>query len=435
MIHPFQIEAHHSSLDRDVRLEIERRLKAGELRCVVCSTSLELGIDIGTIDRVVLLNSPKGVACGLQRVGRSGHSLEATATGTFVPTVPADFIEALVTADAMRKRQVDAIDYPRNCLDVLAQHLIGMGLQAIPIGIHTDHAYRIVRRTAAYATLTREEFDAVVRYIATDEMRENARMDAKLWVETDALHPGDAAHDATNISGTLHPLRKGILGLYAQNVGTITQEGQVKVRIRDGAIIGSIEEAFAQVLKTGDRFVLGGRCVQVTGSKGMTIEVVESTGQMPTVPRWYSGTMAMEPGLAARMRDFRSQVRAIAPAGEKPIMRMLMRQFGGIGCGEEVARTAAAYLHAQFCYADIPVEDQLLVERVPDTGAGDTEATVLVFHTMIGRAANEALARAVAYRMHKRFGGRDSQTGRAPGAPPGPRRPRRKRGWRHRRRR
>ena len=119
IICPEHIEAHHSSLDREVRLEIERRLKAGELRCVVCSTSLELGIDIGSIDRVILLNSPKGIARGLQRVGRSGHQLDGTARGTFVPTVPADLIEALVTAEAMRKRNVDEVRYPRNCLDVL----------------------------------------------------------------------------------------------------------------------------------------------------------------------------------------------------------------------------------------------------------------------------------------------------------------------------
>ncbi len=102
-----------------MRLDIERRLKAGELRCVVCSTSLELGIDIGSIDRVLLLNSPKGVGRGLQRVGRSGHQLDAVARGTFVPTVPADLIESLVTMEGMRRRAVDAIAIPRNCLDVL----------------------------------------------------------------------------------------------------------------------------------------------------------------------------------------------------------------------------------------------------------------------------------------------------------------------------
>jgi ATP-dependent helicase Lhr and Lhr-like helicase len=388
VVYPQQIEAHHSSLDRDVRLEIERRLKAGELRCVVCSTSLELGIDIGTIDRVVLLNSPKGVARGLQRVGRSGHRLSGTVRGTFVPTIPSDLIESMVTAEAMRKRQVDCIRIPRGCLDVLAQHLIGMALQAQPDGIHTDHAYEIIRRSLPYADLTRHAFDDVVRYVATQDLADTANVGAKLWLEEE---------DATELKGRLHPLRRSIGGLYAQNIGTITQEGQVKVKVREGAVIGAIEEAFAQVLKPGDRFVLGGRCVQFLGVKGMTAEVIESTGQMPTVPRWFSGTMSMERGLTARMREFRAKVRSIAPAGEKAIARMLSRQYA---VSEDVARIAATFLDAQFRYADIPIEDQLLVERVPDE-----EATVLVFHTMIGRAANDALARVTAYRMHKRFGG------------------------------
>jgi ATP-dependent Lhr-like helicase len=445
LIAPEQIEAHHSSLDRDVRLNIERRLKAGELRAVVCSTSLELGIDIGTIDRVVLLNSPKGVARGLQRVGRSGHSLDATATGTFVPTVPADLLEAMVTADAMRKRQVDAIDYPKNPLDVLAQHLIGLALQYAPDGIHTGHAFAIIKRAAPYATLTRDQFDAVLRFVATQDLRDTARVDAKLWLEPTDLdiatseeidlttgevkpafapeeshraHEGPAASPISHcplvighsLTGLLHPLRPSISGLYSQNVGTITQEGQVKVRIQDGAVIGSVEEAFAQVLKPNDRFILGGRCVQVVGSKGMTLDVIECNGQTPTIPRWYSGSMSMEHGLAARMREFRAKVRAIAPAGEGAIARMLTRQYS---VSDETAKAAAAYLHAQFRYADIPVDGQLLVERVPDEGGGiaGTEATVLVFHTMIGRAANEALARAVAYRMHKRFGGTRLEAG------------------------
>ncbi len=428
IIAPEMIQAHHSSLDRDVRLESERRLKAGELRCVVCSTSLELGIDIGTIDRVVLLNSPKGVARGLQRVGRSGHHLDGTARGTLVPTVPADLIEAVVTVEAMRKRAVDGVNFPRNCLDVLAQHLIGMALQAQPDGLDVTEAFEIVRRAACFADLTREQFDDVVRYIATDDLRDSANVGAKLFLETPTstgqsfeikhapLNP--AAHwpaplkaaGFMSLNGRLHPISKGVAGLYSQNVGTITQEGQVKVRLVEGAVIGSIEEAFAQILKVGDRFVLGGRCVQMAGGKGMSIQVTESAGQMPTVPRWFSGAMSMEAGLAARMREFRAKVRAIAPAGEGAITRMLMRQYR---VSENVAHVAAIYLHAQHRYADIPVEGELLVERVPDEGDGPLggPATVLVFHTMIGRAANEALARAVAYRMSKRFGGKPMGSG------------------------
>jgi ATP-dependent Lhr-like helicase len=408
---PHEIEAHHSSLDREVRLDIERRLKAGELRCVVCSTSLELGIDIGTIDRVVLLNSPKGVARGLQRVGRSGHSLTGTSRGTLVPTVPADLIEALVTADAMRQRLVDSIAIPRNCLDVLAQHIIGMALQAAPHGISTDDAFALVRNTLCFADLTREEFDKTIRYLTSEHHGGRLHLEPPATGSDGGFPPATlGAHESGTLpetvpqnpmpepgadNGILHPLRRSIAGLYAQNVGTITQEGQVKVKIQNGNVIGSIEEAFAQILKPGDRFVLGGRCVRFVSARGMTAEVTESVGQTPTVPRWYSGTMAMEPGLAARMRAFRAKVRAIAPAGEGAITRLLTRQYG---VGEPAARPAAAFLHAQFRYADIPIEGQLLIERVPDE-----TATVLVFHTMIGRAANEALARAVAYRMHRRF--------------------------------
>ncbi|HVT83180.1 MAG TPA: hypothetical protein VHM90_21255, partial [Phycisphaerae bacterium] len=219
-----------------------------------------------------------------------------------------------------------------------------------------------------------------------------------------------STHNRQSSVARLFPISKATSALYAQNVGTITQEGQVKVRLVQGAQIGSVEEAFAQVLKPGDRFVLAGRCVQMLASKGMTIEVIESAGQMPTVPRWFSGTMSMEAGLAARMRDFRAKVRAIAPAGEGAITRMLMRQYR---VDDNVARVAAAYLHAQHRYADIPTEDELLVERVPDESDGPLggAATVLVFHTMIGRAANEALARAVAYRMSKRFGGKPIAAG------------------------
>ncbi len=222
-----------------------------------------------------------------------------------------------------------------------------MALQAKPLGLHTDEAYTLIRRTAPYATLTREQFDHVVHYVATDDLRDSANVAAKLFLDPNRL---------------LHPIRPSIAGLYAQNVGTITQEGQVKVRIQNAdkksSVIGTIEEAFAQILKVNDRFVLGGRCVQVCGSKGMAIDVIECSGQTPTVPRWFSGMLSMEPGLTAKMREFRAKVRAIAPAGESGITRMLTRQYQ---LAEETARVAAIYLHAQFRYADIPIDGQLLV--------------------------------------------------------------------------
>ncbi len=236
MIHPEHIQAHHSSLDRDLRQDIERRMKAGELRCVVCSTSLELGVDIGTVDRVVLLSNPRGVARGLQRVGRSGHSLGGIACGTFLPTTPADLIEALVTRQAMRERAIEEIRIPRNCLDVLAQHLIGMAAQQYPEGIAPHRAYEIVRRTAAFADLPREDFDAVVRVLTGETGEENAPGYGRLHWDSEGAELESETRSSG--SGSAEPLLrlpgKGAAALHAQNIGTIVQEGQVKVRITDG---------------------------------------------------------------------------------------------------------------------------------------------------------------------------------------------------------
>lgn len=383
-VKPEQIEAHHSSLDKERRLEIEHRLKTGQLRCVVCSTSLELGVDIGTIDQVVLLNSTKGVARGLQRVGRSGHSHGATARGLFIPTVPADLLECLITADAMKRRALDPIRVPQNCLDVLTQHVIGMAVSGGAIGCSLDEAYDIARATLPFATLARADFDACIHFL-TQPLCDDEPITAKLTLERDRLRI----------------TRRGVAGLYYQNVGTITAEGQIHVRIENGASLGTVEEAFAQILKPGDRFVLGGQCVRFVRAEKMTALVAPSDGQSPTVPRWFSGAMSLEQGLAAQMRAFRAKVRAIAPAGETAIARMLMRQHN---VNEQLANAVAAYLNAQARYADIPVDGHLLVERVPDD-LDDQPAMALVFHTMVGRAANEALARLVAYRMFRRFAG------------------------------
>lgn len=392
-----QIEAHHSSLDRELRLSIEQRLKAGTLRCVVCSTSLELGIDIGAIDRVVLLNPPKGIARGLQRVGRSGHSHGATARGTFIPTTPADLIETLVTAQMMRRRQLEEIRTPKNCLDVLAQQLIGMA-----VGVERERAepgwtrpadgaestlegmYGLLRRTHSYADLPRDAFDRVVEYLATRQSL-TPPPGAKLLLE------GEGA------AARVRPLRRSLATLYYQNVGTITSEGNVAVRLVGGESLGTLQEGFASLLKPRDRFILSGRCVEYVRSEKMTVFVVPSEHQQPTAPRWVGQMLTMADGLTLQMRDFRNRVRAIAPAGPGAMGRLLMRQYGA---SAELAAPAAAFLHAQHRYAGIPGPDELLVERVPDE-----DAVALVFHTIIGRAANEALARLVAYRMHRNFGG------------------------------
>src|SRR5256885_15813115 len=154
-----QIEIHHASLDRSVRLEVEDRLKNGELRAVVCSTSLEMGIDIGAVDLVVMVATPKGVSRAIQRIGRSGHSLDRSSHGVLVATNINDLVEAPVTAKLVRECALDPIKIAEKPFDVVAQQIVGIAALA-PIKI--DHAFALIRRAYPFRELTRQEFDRIL---------------------------------------------------------------------------------------------------------------------------------------------------------------------------------------------------------------------------------------------------------------------------------
>src|SRR5205814_1818579 len=153
------IEIHHASLDRSVRLEVEDRLKNGELRAVVCSTSLELGIDIGAVDLVVMVATPKGVSRAIQRIGRSGHSLNRSSHGVLVATNVNDLVEATVTAKLVRERALDPIRIAEKPFDVVAQQIVGIAALA---PIKSGHAFALIRRAYPFRELTREEFDRIL---------------------------------------------------------------------------------------------------------------------------------------------------------------------------------------------------------------------------------------------------------------------------------
>ena len=157
-----QIEAHHGSLDRDVRMEVEDRLKRGELRAVVCSTSLELGIDIGAVDCVVMISTPKGISRALQRIGRSGHSIREESHGVLVATNVNDLMECIVCAEMTRREQLDEVKLLDAPLDVLAQHLVGMAMEG---GYTRDLAWATTRRACSFASMDEAEFNRVLHYL------------------------------------------------------------------------------------------------------------------------------------------------------------------------------------------------------------------------------------------------------------------------------
>ena len=234
-----QIEIHHASLDHSMRLRVEDRLKRGELRAVVCSTSLELGIDIGSIDTVVMVAAPKGVARALQRIGRSGHSLRENSHGVLVATNINDLAECIVTHRMMQRRELEPLRLPENPVDVLAQHLTGLAVSA---GVTPDEAFSLVRRSHPFHSLPRELFDRTLRYLeGGGEVleRQYRPVFGKVVIRDGVLalpHPRVARE-------------------FYQNVGTINSEAMITVRHRSRRI-GQVEESFIKHLSPGDIFVL-----------------------------------------------------------------------------------------------------------------------------------------------------------------------------------
>src|SRR5438105_3134122 len=282
-----QIEIHHASLDRSVRLEVEDRLKNGELRAVVCSTSLEMGIDIGAVDLVVMVATPKGVSRAIQRIGRSGHSLDRSSHGVLVATNINDLVEAIVTAKLVRERALDPIKIQEKPYDFVAQHIVGLAAVA---PIEADEAFDLVRRAYPFRNLSREEFDRILEYLeggGAALQQQYAGVFGKIRVD----------HD--RVISLAHPR---IAREFLVNIGTIVSEGFVDVMLKRRRL-GSVEEGFIKGLQIGDLFVLGGRVLRLIDTGVQEAFVERADGQLPTIPRWNAAKMPLTSGVARAVRQ------------------------------------------------------------------------------------------------------------------------------------
>lgn len=417
-----RIECHHASLDRDVRLDVEDRLKRGELRAVVCSTSLELGVDIGSVDLVVMLASPKGVARALQRAGRSGHSLHAVSRGLLMATNMNDLVECCATARLARRRHLDALRVPDAPLDVLAQHLVGMGCTA---RWTRAAALGLARRAWPYRGLAEADFQDVLDYLAGGGRalrQQYAEVFGKILLDDGGFETRDGA------------VRRDFL----QNAGTIPGEGAVRVRLKLRTL-GTVEESFARNLRPGDVFMLAGRAVRVERHGFMELFVARADPATPTVPRWNANKMPLSNRVAAEIRDLRAGLRARFTAGDPRDAAHIHWLAERLECGLNNAAIIARMYRAQHEVSEIPTADFVLVEELLTTGeeaaalavaegaagtpaaprgrrfspAGELRSTTRAagparhyfFHCLIGRAANDALARVVALRLGRLRGG------------------------------
>ncbi|MEM2176431.1 MAG: ATP-dependent helicase [Archaeoglobaceae archaeon] len=364
------IKAHHSSLSKEVRLEVENELKEGKLKCVVSSTSLELGIDIGYIDLVILLGSPKSINRALQRIGRSGHRLHEVSVGRIIVLDPDDLVECTVLAKEAMERNLDRIRIPENCLDVLCQHIVGMSIEK---KWSVEEALAVIRNAYPYRNLKREDLLAVLHYLSGEFSElERKNVYSKIWFD-----------EKEGVFGRKRRARP----IYYLNVGTIPDEVAINVITKEGKMVGKVEEDFAERLIVGDIFVLAGRTFKFLKSKGMNIIVEEVEGEKPTVPSWFSEQLPLSYDLALRIQKFR---REMEERMEGNVIEWLMNNYG---LDKTAANAIYRFFAEQKLFSEIPTDKKLVIEKF------EGEKNYYFFHTLIGRRANNAISRVFAYRV------------------------------------
>ncbi|MBS3173882.1 ATP-dependent helicase [Candidatus Woesearchaeota archaeon] len=380
------IGAHHSSLSKDHRLNIENRLKDGKLKCVVSSTSLELGIDIGYIDLVILLGSPKSVARALQRIGRSGHKLHDISKGRIIVQDRDDLVECSVLLKAAIEKKIDKIDIPENPLDVLAQEIFGMSIEE---SRHIDIIYDIIRRSYPYRNLKKQDFIEILRYLNGQFVSlEDRNVYAKIWFDED-----------TGMIG-----KKGKLArvIYMTNVGTIPDESFIKVKLQGskalddkGSYIGKIDENFLERLKKNDVFVLGGNTYEFLYAQGMTAFVKASINRPPTVPSWFSETLPLSFDLSLEIQKFRRYMNEYFEknSSKQEIMDFLHKY---LYVDEYGANAIYEYFNEQYDFSKIPHDKKILIEYF-----SDERNKYILFHTLFGRRVNDVLSRVLGYVISK----------------------------------
>ncbi|GIU69669.1 MAG: ATP-dependent helicase [Candidatus Woesearchaeota archaeon] len=375
------IGAHHSSLSKEHRLNIENRLKEGKLKCVVSSTSLELGIDIGYIDLVVLLGSPKSVARALQRIGRSGHKLHDISKGRIIVQDRDDLVECSVLLKAAIEKKIDKVDIPENPLDVLAQEIFGMSIEE---SRHIDVIYDIIRRAYPYRNLKRNDFIEVVRYLNGQFVSlEDRNVYAKIWFDED-----------TGMIGKRGKLARVI---YMTNVGTIPDESYVKVKLQGSkdddktGYIGKIDENFLERLKRGDVFVLGGNTYEFLYAQGMTAFVKASVNRPPTVPSWVSETLPLSFDLSLEIQKFRRYMNEYFEKGadKREIIDFINKYLYVDSYG---ANAIYEYFNEQYQFSKIPHDKRIVIEYF-----SDEKNKYILFHTLFGRRVNDVLSRVLGF--------------------------------------
>jgi ATP-dependent Lhr-like helicase len=352
-----ELGLHHGSIDRAVRRRIENGLRQGDFRCVVCTSSLDLGVDFSPVDRVVQIGSPKGVARLMQRAGRSGHQPGAASEILCVPSHALELVEIAAVRRAWKAGQVEARRPLRLSLDVLVQHLVTL---AAGPGFSAESMFAELRRTHAFADLDEKVFTWCLMFITQGgpvlehypQFQRVVMCDGRYTVED-----------------------TGIARRHRLAIGTITSDAQIQVRFMKGGSLGSIEETFIARLKPGDVFLFSGRALELVKVRDLVAYVRLAKTRRHSVPRWYGGRLPLSSELADSVLDIFEEVQA------------------GQYTDAEV-QAIAPVLELQKQQSALPSRSRLLVER-----CSSREGEHLFVYPFAGRLAHEGLAAVLAWRL------------------------------------
>jgi len=375
-----KLAAHHGSLSKEMRLDVEEKLKAGEMDVVISSTSLELGIDIGYVDLVVQIGSPKSIAKGLQRIGRAGHALRAISKGRLVVFDSDDLIECAVLVRSAYGGHIDRVSVPEKATDVLAQSIIGMSLDR---NWDSDEMYELVTSAYPYRNLSKPDFLEVLDFLGGDSL-ENHGVYPKIWYDKKLKEIG---------------IKRGSRQIYNMNIGTIPQEINYAVVLEGrGVQLGNLSEKFVENLSKNDIFVLGGRTYQFLETKRSTVVVKDGLGRKPTVPSWSGEMLPRSFDLSEAVGKFRAEVEERIGEPEENIIDWLEEEFR---LDKGAAKTIISHLDEQKKITGfVPSDKNLMIEGYIDN-RGRSGA---IFHFPFGRRVNDALSRAFAYQLGKEIG-------------------------------
>ena len=353
-----QLAMHHGSLSREIRDWVEESLHTGRLKAVVCTSSLDLGVDFRPVQTVIQIGSPKGVARFMQRAGRAGHQPGAVSKIYFLPTHSLEIIEGAALRQAVAHQALEARQPYLNCIDVLIQYMVTL---AVSDGFEPDQLLKEIRTAYSYAQLSDEDWQWCLDFIskggkclyAYDEYKKVEPQENGRWIVTNAF----------------------IAKKHRLSIGAIVSDAVLQIEYMGGKYLGAIEEGFIAQLKKGDVFWYAGKSLEFVRIKDMTVQVRKSAATKGKIPTWAGGRMALSSELAAEIRE----LIALAAVGDVTAPEM-----------EKVLPLLAL----QQQRSHLPDETELLIEYF-----SDTEGHHLVCYPFEGRAVHEGLSALLAYRI------------------------------------